>query len=132
MKKLMNVENEWSDSIDASEVEIVVRRIEAKEVFWAMNGMKIKKANGSSGNLDLEIFKAVGDKCLKSLTNIFNDILLKDKSLEEWVLSSLVPIFRVKENSLNPNSYRGIKSLEHTLDFRLQTKRYWKDVWVRW
>ena len=41
MKKLMNVENEWSDSIDASEVEIVVRRIEAKEVFWAMNGMKI-------------------------------------------------------------------------------------------
>ena len=114
----MNVENEWSDSIDASELEIVVRRIEAKEVFWAMNGMKIKKANGSSGNLDLEIFKAVGDKCLKSLTNIFHDILLKDKSLEEWVLSSLVPIFRVKENSLNPNSYRGIKSLEHTLDFR--------------
>ena len=48
MKKLMNVENEWSYSIDASEVEIVVRRIEAKEVFWAMNGMKIEKANGSS------------------------------------------------------------------------------------
>ena len=60
MKKLMNAENECSDSTDASEVEIVVRRIEAKEVFWAMNGMKIEKANGLSGNLDLEILRLLG------------------------------------------------------------------------
>ena len=122
MKKLMNVENEWSYSIDASEVEIVVRRIEAKEVACAINEMKIKKASRSYG-VDLEIFKAVGDKCLKYLTNIFNDVLFKEKSLEERVLSSLVPIFRVKGNSLNPNSYSGIKSLEHTLDFILQTTK---------
>ena len=36
------------------------------------------------------------DKCLKSLTNIFNNILFKDKLPEEWMLSSLVPIFRGK------------------------------------
>ena len=32
MEKLMNVENEWSDSIDASKVEGAVRRIELEEV----------------------------------------------------------------------------------------------------
>ena len=30
--KLMNVENEWSDSIDTSKVEGAVRRIEVDEV----------------------------------------------------------------------------------------------------
>ena len=95
MEKLMNVENEWSDSIDASKVEGAVRRIEVEEVRCAMNRMKIGKASGPSG-VALEIFKAGGDKCLKSLTNIFNDILLKSKLPEEWMLSSLVPIFKGK------------------------------------
>ena len=31
MEKLMNLENEWSDSIDASKVEGTVRRIEIEE-----------------------------------------------------------------------------------------------------
>ena len=74
MEKLMNVENEWSDSIDASKVEGAVRRIEVEEVWCAMNRMKIGKASGLSG-LALEMFKAGGDICLKSLTNIFTDIL---------------------------------------------------------
>ena len=39
----------------------------------------------------LEIFKADGDKCLKSLTNIFNT-LFKEKLPEEWMMSSLVPV----------------------------------------
>ena len=106
----MNVENEWSDSIDASKEEGAVRRFEVEELRCAMNRMKIGKASGPSG-VALEMFKAGGDKCLKSLTNIFNDILFKDKLPEEWILSSLVPIF--KESTLNPNSYRGIKLLEH-------------------
>ena len=73
-----------------------------------MNLMKIRKVSG----LSVELFEYVGDKCLKSLTNIFN-ILFKDKLLEEWMLSSLVPIFKGKGYLLNPNSYRGIKLLEH-------------------
>ena len=78
MEKLMNVENEWSDSIDASKVEGAARRIEVEEVRCAMNQMKIGNASGPSGVV-LEMFKAGGDKCLKSLTNIFNDILFKIK-----------------------------------------------------
>ena len=91
----MNAENEWSDSIDASKVEGTVRRIEVEEVRCAMNRMKIGKASRSSG-VAIELFNAGGDKCLKSLTNMFNDILFKNKLLQEGMLSSLVPIFKGK------------------------------------
>ena len=74
----MNVENEWSDSIDASKVEDAVRRIEFEEVWCAMNHMIIGKAV-----VFIELFKAGGDKCLKSFASIFNDILVKDKLPEE-------------------------------------------------
>ena len=36
------------------------------------------------------------------------------------MLSSLVPIFKGKEDPLNPNSYRGIKLLEYA--FKLYEK----------
>ena len=48
MEMLMNIENEWSDSIDASKVEGAVRRIEVEEVRSDMNRMKIRKASGPS------------------------------------------------------------------------------------
>ena len=82
MEKLMNVENEWSESIDASKVEGAVRTIDVDEVRCVINRMKIGKASGPS-RVAIELFKAGGDKCLKSLTNIFNDILFKDKLPEE-------------------------------------------------
>ena len=73
MEKLMTAENEWSHSIDASKVEGAVRRIEVEEVRCAMNRIKIGKRSGSSG-VAVESFKAGGDKCLKSLSKIFDDI----------------------------------------------------------
>ena len=59
MEKLINVENEWSDSIDASKIEGAVRRIKVEEVRCAMNRMKIGKASRPSG-VALEMFKAGG------------------------------------------------------------------------
>ena len=94
-------------------------RIEVEEVWCPMNRMKIGKASGPSG-VAIELLKAAGNKCLKSLTNIFNDILFKDKLPEEWMLSSLVPIFKEKRNPFNPKSYRGIKLLKHA--FKLYRK----------
>ena len=61
--------DEWNDSIDASKAEGAVRRIEVEEVRCAVNHMKIGKARGPSG-VAIELFKASGDKCLKSLANI--------------------------------------------------------------
>ena len=57
MERLMNVENECSDSTGANKVQC------------AMNCMKIEKAGGPSG-VAIELFKNGGDKCLKLLTNI--------------------------------------------------------------
>ena len=54
----MNVENEWSDSIDASKVEGAVRRIKVEEVWFAMNRMKIGKASRLSG-FALEMLAAI-------------------------------------------------------------------------
>ena len=56
-------------------------------MWCAINCMKIGKASGPSGVV-IELFKAGGDK--KFLTNIFSNILCKDKLPEEWMLSSLV------------------------------------------
>ena len=64
MEKLVNVENEWTDSIDVSKVEGAVRRIEIEEVLCAMNRMEAGKTSGPSG-VAIELFMAGGDKCLK-------------------------------------------------------------------
>ena len=60
-----------------------MRKIEVQEVWAEMNQMKFEKAGKPSG-VALEMFNAGGDTCLKYLTNIFNDILFKDKLPEEW------------------------------------------------
>ena len=59
MEKLMNIENQWSDSIDTSELESAVRRTEVEEVQCAMNRIKIGKASGPCG-VAIELFKVVG------------------------------------------------------------------------
>ena len=55
----MNIDSEWSDSIDASKVQGAVRRIEIEEMGCEMNQMKIVKTNGLF-RVALEIFKAGG------------------------------------------------------------------------
>ena len=46
------------------------------------------------------MFKADGDDCLKSSTNIFNDNLFQDTLPEEWMLSLLVTVFKGKGDPL--------------------------------
>ena len=68
-----------------------------------INLMKIGKASGPSG-VALEMLKAGEDKCSTSLINRFDEILFKEKLPEEWMLSSLVPIFKGQGDPLNLNS----------------------------
>ena len=58
-----------------------------EEGWCAINQMTMGKASRLSGVV-IEIFKAGRGKCLKSLTNVFNDILFRDKLLKEWMLGS--------------------------------------------
>ena len=79
MEKLMNVENERSDSIDASKIEGSVRRIEVEEVWCTMNQMKIRKASGPiESGVSVKLFRAGGDKFFKSVINVFINILFKN------------------------------------------------------
>ena len=59
MEKLINVENEWSDSINSRKVEGAVKRTEVEEVHCAMNRMKIGKASAPSG-VALEFLRLAG------------------------------------------------------------------------
>ena len=61
MEKLINVENEYSDSTDAKKLVGAVRAIEVEEMWCAMNCMKIRKPSWPSG-VAIELFKAGGDK----------------------------------------------------------------------
>ena len=69
-------------------------------MLCAMDCMKIGKASGPS-EVGIELFKAGRDKYLKSLANIFDDILFRDKLLEEWMLTLLVPIFKENRDLFN-------------------------------
>ena len=89
-----------------------MRKIEAEQVWCAMNCMKIGETCGLSW-VSIQLLKGGGDRALKSLTNIFNDTLVKDKLMWEWKLSLLVQVFKGKGDPLNSNSRRGIKLLEH-------------------
>ena len=75
-----------------------MRRIEVEELRGAMNRMKIGKASVPSG-VAINLSKASGDKCLKSLIIIFN-IFFKDKLPEEWMVSLFVPILKGKGDPL--------------------------------
>ena len=75
----------------------------------AVNPMEIGKASRPSG-VAIELLKAAGVTCLKYMTN----------SMISCSRGSLVPLFKMKGGSLNPNSYRGIKLLEHA--FKLYEK----------
>ena len=66
---------------------------------------------------------------MKSLTNILTDILLKDRLPQEWMLSSLVTVFKGKGNTLNQDFDRGIKLLEHA--FKLY-KKVCMGICMRW
>ena len=68
----------------------------------AVSPMEIGKASRPSG-VAIELLTAAGVKCLKYMTY----------SMISCSRGSLVPLFKMKGGSLNPNSYRGIKFLEH-------------------
>lgn len=58
-----------------------------------MNNIESEEATGSS-RVVLEMLKAGGKPCLKPLTATFNDFLFDGKLSEEWMLSSLIPLFK--------------------------------------
>ena len=112
MHEIMNVEHPYTSS-DKPAVEGPFEKVTVAEVKSALRALASKKAPGPSG-ITAEVLKAAGDPCIDVLTTICNQILFKGKMPDYWKLSSLIPLYKGKGDSLSTNSYRGIKLLEHS------------------
>jgi hypothetical protein len=90
-----------------------VRRIQESEVKEALKRMKGGKAMGPNG-MPIEVWKCLGNIAIIWLTRLFNHIFRSNKMLDEW-RSTLVPIFKNKEDIQSCTNYRGIKLMSHTM-----------------
>ncbi|XP_061629993.1 uncharacterized protein LOC133478218 [Phyllopteryx taeniolatus] len=114
-EELMNEENEREGRVEeASVVDQEVAMISKGEVRKALKRMKNEKAVGPD-DIPLEVWKHLGEVAVEFLTSLFNRILVREKRLEEWRKSVLVPIFKNKGDVQSCGNYRGIKSMSLTM-----------------
>ena len=59
--------------------------------------------------------------CFLLLTWIYKEVLFENQALGDWMLSSLIPVYKGKDD-LNASSFRGIKPFEHV--FKLYEKGF--------
>ena len=112
MEQLLNVENDWDGIVDCDVVEGPRECFTEMEVGKAMKQMKSGKAGGPTG-LVSEMLNAAGQAGVKMMTEICNMVMSEGKIPRDWELSTLIPIYKGKGDSLECGSYRAIKLLEH-------------------
>jgi len=78
--------------------------------------MKSSKAVGPDSIL-VEVWKSLGEDGVAWLTDFFNVIFKTAKMPQEWRYSTIIPLYKNKEDAQNCNNYRGIKLLSHTMKF---------------
>jgi len=76
--------------------------------------MKIGKAI-SLDNIPMEFWKCLGDDGLEWLMELFNDIFRTTKMSHEWRFSTIILLYKNKDNIQDCNNYRGIKLLSHMM-----------------
>ena len=113
-KKIMNVENEWDQMVEADMVEGPVEEVTDKEVMEAMNKMKLGKAAGPS-EVNMGMIIASGKFGVGVIKKLCERVLDERGMPEEWKTSVVVPIFKEKEDVMDCGSYRGVKLLEHAM-----------------
>ena len=112
MEGLLNIENVWDEMVDGEAVEGPSEHITEAEVEEAIGRMKKWKAGGPTGVV-AEMIHAAGRVGVVWMTEICNKIIRDGKIPKDWQLSTLVPIYKCKGDSMNCCSYRPIKLLEH-------------------
>ena len=81
-----------------------------KEVWEVLKRMKKDKSYGPS-EVSCEMFS--NDMCVKELSGVANDLLMKEIMQESWKRSTVVPLYKGKGNVLECGNYCTIKLLEH-------------------
>ena len=93
MEKIMNVENEWDQMVEADMVDGVTD----EEVMEAINTMKLGKAVGPS-EVNMDMIIASGKFGVGVIKKLCHRVLDGKGLPEEWKTSIVVPIFNGKED----------------------------------
>ena len=95
MEKIMNVEYEWDQKVEADMVEGPVEGVTDEEVMEAMNKMKLGKAAGSS-EVNMDMIIASGKFGVGVIKKLCRRVLDGKGMPEEWKTSVVYSIFKVK------------------------------------
>ncbi|KAK9087668.1 hypothetical protein Syun_030062 [Stephania yunnanensis] len=88
-----------------------IRIVEVKE---ALKRMKIGKACGPD-EIPIEVWKLLVEIGLTWLIKLFKKVLKSKRMSMDWRRSTLVPIFKNKEDIQSCSNYWGIKLMSHTI-----------------
>ena len=112
MEKILNVENEWDQMVEADVVEGLVG-VTYEEVMKAMNEMKVGKAAGPS-EVNMNMIMASG-KFSVIIKKVCQRILDGEDWPEEWKTSVVVPIFIENGDVMDCEAYLEVMLLEHAM-----------------
>ena len=105
--------------------------------LYSINKLNNGKASRPSDKILNEYIKSTKDILLPIYTKLFNHILDSGKIPEKWLSGYIIPIFKIKDNSLYPGSYRPVtilsclgKLFSAVLNVRLT--KYIEHKKVRW
>ena len=113
MEKMMNVENEWHQMVEADMVEKPVEGVTDEEVMKAMNKMKLRKAAGPS-EVNMDMIIASGKFGVGVMKKLCQRVLDGKGMPEQWK-TSVVSIFKGKGDVMDCGAYKGVKLLEHAM-----------------
>ena len=80
------------------------------EILKALQNLKPNKACGHDQIIN-EFLKASAGKIIAIYKKLFNLILCSGKTLDEWPIGMIKPIFKQEGSSDDPDNYRGITIL---------------------
>ena len=84
------------------------------DILKSLRRMKNGKAAGPSGVV-AEMLKAAPDICCKFIADLMNAIIREGKVPVDWGDSIIISLFKGKGDTLDRNTYRGLKLTDHVL-----------------
>ena len=112
---MLNIEFPWSQNLPhVDPVAGPVQFITPDGVLKSLWRMKNGKATGPSGVV-AEMLKAATDICRKIIADLINAIIREGSVPPNWSDSMIVSLFKREGDTLNRNSYHGLKLTDHVL-----------------
>ena len=112
---MLNIAFPWSQNLPhVDPFAGPVQFITPDDVLKSLRRMKNGKATGPSGVV-AEMLKAATDICSKIIADLINAIIRERSVPPGWSDSMIVSFFEREGDTLNRNSYHGLKLTDHVL-----------------